>query len=119
VSLVRRGPDGFLRVDVRLQVETHEGVFLYVQYTGLLEMNKAVQAATSGGRAASPAGIANRSSMARRVRRVLYSEFQNPVSASAASAGRCCIHQWFAPSSTTLRAPSRAAELRAISGAPV
>jgi hypothetical protein len=44
------GPDGFLRVDVRLQVETHDGAFLYVQYTGLLEMNKAVQEATSTGR---------------------------------------------------------------------
>jgi len=44
------GPDGYLRVDVRLQVETHDGAFLYVQYTGLLEMNKAVQEATSTGR---------------------------------------------------------------------
>ena len=44
------GPDGFLRVDVRLQVETHDGAFLYIQYTGLLEMNKAVQDATTAGR---------------------------------------------------------------------
>ena len=44
------GPDGFLRVDVRLQVETHDTAFLYVQYSGLLEMNKAVQEATSTGR---------------------------------------------------------------------
>jgi Protein of unknown function (DUF3237) len=43
------GPDGFLRVDVRLQVETHDGAYLYVQYTGLLEMNKAVQTATATG----------------------------------------------------------------------
>ncbi len=36
------GPDGFLRVDVRAQVETHDGAFLYLQYVGLLEMNEAV-----------------------------------------------------------------------------
>tara|TARA_R110000868_G_scaffold39980_4_gene138627 strand:- start:849 stop:1298 length:450 start_codon:yes stop_codon:yes gene_type:complete len=43
------GPDGYLRVDVRAQVETHDGAFLYVQYFGLLEMNAAVQAAISSG----------------------------------------------------------------------
>lgn len=37
------GPDGYLRVDVRAQVETHDGAFLYVQYVGLLEMNETVQ----------------------------------------------------------------------------
>lgn len=37
------GPDGYLRVDVRAQVETHDGAFLYVQYVGLLEMNATVQ----------------------------------------------------------------------------
>ena len=37
------GPDGYLRVDVRAQVETHDGAFLYVQYVGLLEMNAIVQ----------------------------------------------------------------------------
>jgi hypothetical protein len=41
--------DGFLRVDVRLQAETHDGAFLYFQYGGLLEMNEAVVAATGGG----------------------------------------------------------------------
>lgn len=41
------GPDGYLRVDVRAQVETHDGAFLYVQYVGLLEMNEAVQKATA------------------------------------------------------------------------
>ena len=40
------GPDGFLRVDVRLQIETHDGAYLYVQYVGLLELNEAVQRAT-------------------------------------------------------------------------
>ena len=43
------GPDGFLRVDVRLQVETRDGAYLYIQYTGLLEANEAVQAALANG----------------------------------------------------------------------
>jgi len=43
------GPDGFLRIDVRLQVETHDGAYLYVQYTGLLELNEAVQGALARG----------------------------------------------------------------------
>ena len=43
------GPDGFIRIDVRLQVETHDGAHLYVQYNGLLEFNEAVgRAVTSG-----------------------------------------------------------------------
>ena len=41
------GPDGFLRVDVRLQVETHDGAHLYIQYLGLLELNEAVKTALS------------------------------------------------------------------------
>ena len=43
------GPDGFLRSDVRLQVETHDGAYLYIQYVGLLELNEAVKTALSGG----------------------------------------------------------------------
>ena len=43
------GPDGFLRVDVRLQIETHDGAFIYAQYLGLLEVNEKVQAALAGG----------------------------------------------------------------------
>lgn len=43
------GPDGFMRPDVRIQVETHDGAFLYMQYFGLLEMNEAVQAAFANG----------------------------------------------------------------------
>lgn len=43
------GPDGFLRVDVRAQIETHDGAFIYAQYFGLLEMNAAVQHATQTG----------------------------------------------------------------------
>jgi len=43
------GPDGFLRVDVRAQIETHDGAHLYLQYVGLLEMNDAVQSAVATG----------------------------------------------------------------------
>jgi hypothetical protein len=43
------GPDGFLRVDVRLQATTDDGANLYVQYTGLLEMNEAAQTAIASG----------------------------------------------------------------------
>lgn len=43
------GPDGFLRVDVRLQVETHDSAFLYIQYNGLLELSDAVQGALASG----------------------------------------------------------------------
>jgi len=43
------GPDGFLRVDVRLQVETHDGAYVYVQYLGLLGLNEAVQQAMASG----------------------------------------------------------------------
>jgi hypothetical protein len=43
------GPDGFLRVDVRLQAETHDGAYLYIQYTGLLELNDTVQGALANG----------------------------------------------------------------------
>jgi hypothetical protein len=44
------GPDGYLRVDVRLQIETDDGAFIYCQYGGLLEMNeKVVEAIGSGG----------------------------------------------------------------------
>ena len=43
------GPDGFLRVDVRVQVETHDGAHLYIQYVGLLGLNDAVQTALTHG----------------------------------------------------------------------
>lgn len=43
------GPDGFLRVDVRAQIETHDGAFIYVQYLGLLEVNEKVQTALANG----------------------------------------------------------------------
>ena len=34
------GPDGYGRIDVRLQIVTDDGAVLYVTYTGLLEMNE-------------------------------------------------------------------------------
>jgi hypothetical protein len=40
------GPDGYGRVDVRVQIVTDDGAAIYVQYLGLLEMNKAVGRAT-------------------------------------------------------------------------
>ena len=43
------GPDGFLRLDVRFQVETHDGAYLYIQYSGLLELNEKVQSALANG----------------------------------------------------------------------
>jgi hypothetical protein len=43
------GPDGYLRVDVRAQVQTHDGALLYVQYLGLLELNEAAQSAVGSG----------------------------------------------------------------------
>ena len=43
------GPDGFLRIDVRVQVETHDGASLYLQYVGLLGLNDAVQRALATG----------------------------------------------------------------------
>lgn len=43
------GPDGFLRVDVRVQIATHDGAYVYAQYHGLLELNAAVQGAIEHG----------------------------------------------------------------------
>ena len=43
------GPDGFIRVDVRLQAQTHDGAYLYMQYGGLLELNDAVRGALASG----------------------------------------------------------------------
>jgi hypothetical protein len=42
------GPDGWGRLDVRLQIETHDGAFLYVQYFGVIEYNDAAHAANAG-----------------------------------------------------------------------
>jgi hypothetical protein len=46
---VLMGPDGFNRLDVRLQIQTDDGAVLYLTYTGLLEMNDVVQQALAGG----------------------------------------------------------------------
>ncbi len=43
------GSDGFGRIDVRLQFETHDNAHVYVQYFGLLELNEAVTQAMSTG----------------------------------------------------------------------
>ncbi len=44
------GPDGFGRIDVRFQIETGDGAFVYAQYVGLLELNEAVMGFISGER---------------------------------------------------------------------
>ncbi len=41
------GGDGYTRVDVRLQIQTDDGAFVYVQYVGLLEMTEAVMGAAT------------------------------------------------------------------------
>lgn len=43
------GPDGYLRLDIRLQIETHDGAFLYAQYLGLVEWNQVAQQAIATG----------------------------------------------------------------------
>lgn len=45
------GPDGFGRIDVRGQWRTDDGAAIYVQYTGLIEMNEAVVRALQTGTA--------------------------------------------------------------------
>ena len=39
------GPDGFVRSDVRLQAETNDDAYIYIQYSGLLEFSETVQGA--------------------------------------------------------------------------
>ena len=43
------GDDGFIRLDVRGQVKTDDGAFVYVTYPGVLELNEAVQQAIASG----------------------------------------------------------------------
>jgi hypothetical protein len=44
------GPDGYAAIDVRTQIRTDDGADLYLHYSGSLEMNEAIVAAsTSGG----------------------------------------------------------------------
>lgn len=44
------GPDGHARIDARGQLETEDGAFIYVQYHGILEMNKTLRSALREGR---------------------------------------------------------------------
>jgi hypothetical protein len=39
------GPDGFGRVDVRMQIETDDGAVVFLRYEGLIELNAASSAA--------------------------------------------------------------------------
>lgn len=45
------GADGYGRIDVRLNIQTHDGACIYLRYFGVLEMTPAVQnaIATGGG----------------------------------------------------------------------
>jgi hypothetical protein len=43
------GPDGWSRLDVRTQIQTHDDAFIFVSYYGVLEMNDAVQKAIQTG----------------------------------------------------------------------
>jgi len=45
------GGDGWGQVDVRIQLATDDGAFVYTHYTGLLELNEAVLQATTTGAA--------------------------------------------------------------------
>ena len=42
------GPDGFGRIDVRTTMQTVDGAYVYLQYTGLLELTPAVLALMGG-----------------------------------------------------------------------
>lgn len=44
------GSDGFLRIDVRAQIETHDGARLYIKYKGLLEISDKLQDALANGK---------------------------------------------------------------------
>ena len=43
------GPDGWGRLDVRAQIETHDGAFIYIAYYGVAEMSEPVMRALSEG----------------------------------------------------------------------
>jgi Protein of unknown function (DUF3237) len=45
------GPDGWGQVDVRGPIATDDGAYIYVHYTGLLELNENVLNATATGSA--------------------------------------------------------------------
>jgi Protein of unknown function (DUF3237) len=43
------GPDGWGRLDVRTQIETHDGAHIYITYDGVLEMTEGFQKAFAEG----------------------------------------------------------------------
>jgi hypothetical protein len=43
------GADGWLRLDVRGQIQTDDGAIVYMTYGGVLELNEAMQKATESG----------------------------------------------------------------------
>ena len=43
-----KGADGFAHIDVRAQVRTDDGAYIYLHYTGSLDMNEAITTALSG-----------------------------------------------------------------------
>ena len=43
------GPDGFARLDVRIQIVTDDGASIYAHYEGLLELNRKVAEAVASG----------------------------------------------------------------------
>ncbi|TPK95031.1 DUF3237 domain-containing protein [Mesorhizobium sp. B2-4-12] len=43
------GPDGFFRLDVRTQLVTNDGAFIYLYYPGLIELNETVTRALATG----------------------------------------------------------------------
>jgi hypothetical protein len=45
------GADGFGRIDVRFQITTDDGANIYVQYSGVLELNEATMGAIGAGAA--------------------------------------------------------------------
>ena len=55
------GSDGWGQVDVRGQIGTDDGAFIYTHYTGLLELNDKVMTATTNGSA--PNGMTNTSGL--------------------------------------------------------
>ena len=42
-------PDGWGNIDVRLQLQTHDGAVIYVSYTGLIDVTEKLQNALVGG----------------------------------------------------------------------
>ena len=44
------GADGYLRIDARGQIETHDGAFLYIQYQGFLELSEKLREALAEGK---------------------------------------------------------------------